>query len=584
MAKKYSLNPQPQLLKMYGFDKPLSRSPLILPFPGAMGVETPTGTVPNPMSQMYNQLLQFEEERALLYSLYDEMELDPTIYSYLEQLTEDATQRDARRGVTVWCESKNKDVERTINAMLAQTGLSDEMAQPIMRAIAKWGDDFEFVMAEAKEGVTRLIHYHPATISRVHDEYGRLRGFTPYQSEDSYTYGMQSSRAKNIELMSKPWDFLHFRRLGRSISRVYGTSMLYGARRIWRQVQMMEDKVALMRLLRQVDRYKHIVDTTGLGPVDADAKMEKYRRSIKRDFNFSPDQLDFASVYQLLAENEDLFIQKRKDDQSDIEVLAGTKGLDDLRDLEMFMDRMFGALRAPKGYFGFEGNANFERTPSQQDVRFAKQAGTLQRIFLTEVTRLAMMDLTYKGINPLLEENVFTLFMVPPSSLEELYRLETLDARVRSLETLARIGNTLNVDEAAWLEVVLSEFPLFTRAFTDTVVDALHRLRDTGQAGNTIAQEVFKDPQVRQALNEERKSSQVDWKMSSDNSSLRVPNDLNEMLGDDKRDKKDRAKLRKEFAEALEAAEKERAETEAAKAEAAKAKKESEEKREPALV
>jgi hypothetical protein len=577
VAKKYSLNPQPQLLKMYGFDKPMSRSPLILPFPGAMGVETPTGVVPNPMSQMYNQLLQFEEERALLYSLYDEMELDPTIYSYLEQLTEDATQRDARRGVTVWCESQNKDIERTVNAMLAQTGLSDEMAQPIMRSIAKWGDDFEFVMAEAKEGVTRLIHYHPATISRVHDEYGRLRGFTPYQSEDVYTYGVQASKAKNIELMSKPWDFLHFRRLGRSISRVYGTSMLYGARRVWRQVQMMEDKVALMRLLRQVDRYKHKIDTTGLGPVDADAKLEKYRRSVKRDFNFAPDQLDFASVYALIAENEDLFLTVRKDDQSDIELLAGTKGLDDLRDLEMFLDRMFGALRAPKGYFGFEGNANFERTPSQQDVRFAKQAGTLQRIFLTEVTRLAMMDLMYKGINPLLEENVFTLFMVPPSSLEELYRLETLDARVRSLETLARIGNTLNVDEASWLEVVLSEFPLFTRAFTDTVVDALHRLRATGATGTAVTQEVLKDEKVQQALNEERKSSSVDWKMSSNEESIRIPKDLAGLIEKDERDKDERVKFRNDFAEALEAAEKERAD----RVEAEKAKREESKEPEP---
>lgn len=551
MAKRFSLNPQPQILSLYGFDKPMSRTPLVLPFPGAMGVETPAGTIPNPMSQMYNQLLQFEEERALLYALYDEMELDPTIYSYLEQLSEDATQRDPSRGVVVWCESKNKDVERTVNSMLAQTGLSDEMAQPIIRAIAKYGEDFEFAMAEAKAGVTRLINYHPATISRVHDEYGRLRGFTPYQNEDLQNYGIQAGKAKNIQLMSMPWDFLHFRRLGRSVNRVYGTSMLYGARRVWRQVQMMEDKVALMRLQRNVDRYKHKVDVTGLGPVDADFKLEKYKKSIKRDFNFDPASLDFASVYTILAENEDLFIQVRKDDESDIEILNGTKGLDDLRDLEMFLERMFGALRAPKGYFGFEGNANFERSPSQQDVRFARQAGVLQNVFLKEVTRLAMIDLIYKGIDPLIEENVFTLYMMPPSSLEELYRLETLDARVRSLETLARIGGTLGVDQAAWLEVVLSEFPIFTKSFTETVIDALHRLRTTGVPPEQIAQEVMQDEKVRAALTEERKEQKVDWRVSSRDGAIQIPEDVKKLIDEDKRSQKDRAELNEKFAAAV---------------------------------
>lgn len=558
MAKKFSLNPQPQLLKLYGFDKPLSRSPLTLPFPGAMGVETPTGVVPNPMSQMYNQLLQFEEERALLYSLYDEMELDPTIYSFLEQLSEDATQRDSRRGVVVWCESKNKDIQHTVNAMLAETGLSDEMPQPMIRSIIKYGEDFEFIMAEAKEGVTRLINYHPATISRMHDEYGRVRGFTPYQSEDAYNYGIQTAKAKNIELMSKPWDFLHFRRLGRSVTRVYGTSMLFGARRVWRQVQMVEDKIALMRLLRQVDRYKHKLDVTGLGPVDADRKMEKYRRSIKRDFKFAPDQLDFASVYALIAENEDLFIQVRKDDNSDIDILSGTKGLDDLRDLEMFLDRMFGALRAPKAYFGMGGSANFERTPSQQDIRFAKQAGTLQRIFLSEVTRLAMIDLFYKGIDPLMEENVFTLYMEPPSSLEELYRLETLDARIRSLETLARIGNTLGVDEAAWLEVVLTEFPIFSQAFTETIIEALHELRATGKTGEGVMNEALKSKKVRKMIAEEGSNPKRDWKMSSDDPKVKVPQDVKSLIEGDKREKKERAKFNEEFADALRKADEER--------------------------
>jgi hypothetical protein len=551
VAKKFSLNPQPQLLGLYGFDKPLSRDPVRLPFPGALGVQ-PSSQSANPAATMYSRVLQFEEERGLLYTLFEEMELDPTIYGYLEQLSEDATQRDQRRGVVVWCESRNEDIEKIINAMLAQTGLSDETAQPIIRNIAKYGDNFEFIMAEAKEGVTRLIHYHPSSISRVHDEYGRLRGFVPYQPEELYNYGGYGTRAAELTNLSKPWDFLHFRRLGRSPTRVYGTSALYGARRIWRQVQMMEDKIALQRLLRNVDRYKHSVDVTGLGAVDAERKIERYKRGIKRDFNFDPSTMDFASVYSLIAEHEDLFIGRRKDDEANIEVLPGTKGMDDLRDLEMFLDRMFGALRAPKGYFGFEGGANFERSPSQQDVRFARQAGALQRIFLTEVTRLGMVHLTYRGIDPLMEDNIFTLYMVPPSYLEELYRLETLDARVRSLETLARVGNTLGVDEVTWLEVILLELPIFSRPFTEKVIEALRELSKRGET----AENLIDHPKVKRALEEERKSKNPDWKVSS--SSVVIPRDMIALLKGDERKADERVEFQRKFADSLEKAESER--------------------------
>lgn len=552
VVKKFTLSPEIDLLGLYGFDSPLSRRPLSLPFPGAMAVEAPQGTVPNPMSMMYNQLLQFEEERALLYALYDEMELDPTIFSFLEQLSEDATQRDARRGVVVWCESHNKDIEAVINAMLAETGLSDEMAQPIIRQLAKYGDEFEFILAEPKHGITRVINYHPATISRLHDEYGRLRGFTPYQADEVQNYGLQASKAKNIQLLSKPWDFLHFRKLGRSVRRVYGTSTLFGARRVWRQVQMMEDKTALMRLLRNPDRYKHKIDVTGLGAIDADMKIEKYKRSIKRDYKFDPNNLDFASVYTLLAENEDFFLQYRENEATDVEILPGTKSVDDMRDLEMFLDRMFGALRAPKGYFGLEGNANFERSPSQQDSRFARQAANLQRVFLSEITRLGMIHLRYRGINPLLEENSFTLFMVPPSSLEELYRLETFEARLRSMETLARIGNTMGVDEASWMETVLVDFPIFTKAFSDTVIQALKDLKGTKMPEGQATEALLDHPKIKQAINEE-KSNGIDSKVES--RSLNIPKDLMKMIEEDNRDPEARADYRAQFAEAMESIE-----------------------------
>lgn len=532
-------DPQAYVLRMFGFDEPLSKQPLQLPFPGALGVEVQTGRLANPIAQMYNQLLQFEEERALLYTLYDEMELDPTIYSYLEQLSEDATQRDSRQGVIVWAEAQSPEVEKMANEMLHETGLADDLPQPLIRHAAKYGDWWEFIVAEQGKGVTRLIPYHPATITRVHDEYGRLKGFTPYQTEDASYWGGQAYKVKDEQLLTKPWDFLHFRRMGRSHGRVYGTSVLYGARRIWRQVQMMEDKLALMRLLRLPNRYKYKVDVTGMGVIDGDRKMEKMRQSVKRDFRFDSNQRDFASVYNLLSEHEDLFIQTRKDDQTDVEVLSGVQGLDDIRDFEMFLNRMFGALRAPPAYFGFEGTANYERSPSQQDLRFARQAAGMQRVFLGETARLIMLHMIYKGVDPYTEENQFTLNMVPPSSLEELYRLEVMEARIRALDSMARIGTTVNIDSATWMQVILSELGVFSRSFTTTVLGAIRDLEKKGVPPEDVAQEALKSPVVQKALNEQREGKDVPWQVHS--KIIRLPNDLKDLIKADERTAADKA-------------------------------------------
>lgn len=537
-ARSFTFSPEPLLNKLFGFDRPLSRQPLRLPFPGAMGAEGKYGGQQSPIAQMYQRMLQFEEDRAALYRLYDEMELDPTIYAYLETLAEDATLRDPKSGRVAWVESKNADIERICNATMENLGLAHELPQPIIRDFAKYGDDYEFIIAEPGSGIVRLVSYHPATISRVHDEYNRLRGFAPYREENRYDTAPPVREPDNL---TKPWDFLHFRRTGKRDRWMYGTSVLYGARRVWRQVQMIEDKLALMRLLRQPSRYKHKIDVTGLSAIDAERKLERYRQRVKRDFRFNPEQQDFASMYTLLAEHEDIFVQTREKDQTDVEILQGLQGVDDIRDFEMFLRRMFGSLRAPPGYFGFEGQANFERSPSQQDLRFSRQVSSLQRMFLVEVGRMLKIDLTYRGIDPLLEENQFTLNMVPPSSLEELYRMEVMESRVRTLDSMLRVGTSLNLqNEAEWLEIVLTEFGAFSRSFTDAIIRSIKDLKGKGETED-LAQKAFSTATVQKALIMEQQNEDRDWKVKS--TGLLLPKDVQKQIADDKRTMSERMKV-----------------------------------------
>ena len=104
------------------------------------------------------------------------------------------------------------------------------------------------------------------------------------------------------------------------------------------------------------------------------------------------------------------------------------------------------------------------------------------------------------------------------------------------------------MDEVAWLEIVLTEFPIFTKAFTETVFDALKRLRGTGRGGQTTAQEVLSMPEVKKALEEDRNNH--DWQTSSADLKLRIPEDVRAMIAGDKRAEKERAEYNEKFQDA----------------------------------
>ena len=58
------------------------------------------------------------------------------------------------------------------------------------------------------------------------------------------------------------------------------------------------------------------------------------------------------------------------------------------------------------------------------------------------------------------------------------------------------------------MEVVLTEFPIFNQAFTDTIIDALHDLHSKGMEQPQITQEVMQHPKVKKALQAQEKQRQ----------------------------------------------------------------------------
>jgi len=391
---------------------------------------------------------QRQYTRLELYAIYREMDMDPLIMTVLDAYAEDATQRDFESGRTVWATAKNPEVRKIVTQCLERMEIED-VAFAIVRSMAKFGDEFERVVAAQNAGILHIRGYDPWDIARIEDEHGRLEAFSPCDAE---------GRPTNVQSNSVPfYKALHFRLRGIRRNDIYGGSILWGSREKWRQLQLIEDQIVMQRLLRRPDRLLILMDVGGMPLAEAYEACKEWEDRIYKEHNVDPVSGIFTSQGTPLHEARDLILPLGQDNNTRIENLPATTGNDLFRDFEIILGRLLGGLRMPKGYFGFEGAYEPNMSLGKQDVRFAKTATRIQRAFLGELVRACMIDLAFHNLDPFRDENAFDLHMAPVSAFAEIERAELLQMRVDLMDRLARLGEDMGFNKEAWIPYVLEE-------------------------------------------------------------------------------------------------------------------------------
>ena len=81
---------------------------------------------------------------------------------------------------------------------------------------------------------------------------------------------------------------------------------------------------------------------------------------------------------------------------TEIDSLSGMEfgGIDDI---EYLKNRMMAALKVPKAFIGYEEGVEGKATLAQQDIRFARSVERIQKIVLSELTKIAIVHLYAQG-------------------------------------------------------------------------------------------------------------------------------------------------------------------------------------------
>jgi len=375
-------------------------------------------------SQVYSNAMSAygTYDRMARYSDFSEMEYTPEIASALDIYSEEAVSAD-ESGKTLHIYSDNSKIQQLLHELFYDTLNVEFNMSSWVRNLVKYGDCFLFNDVHPKHGV---INAYPLPISEIERE----EGFDP---NDPMAVRFRWVTQGNQVLEN--WQVSHMRLLGNDAFLPYGSSVLEPARRIWRQMILLEDAMLVHRIVRAPDRRVFYIDVGNVPPEEVGNYMEQAQTSLKRSSIVDKQTGRVDLRYNPLSIDEDYFIPVRGGDSgTKIDNVGGQTIAGETQDVEYIQKKLFAALKIPKAYLGYDEGLGAKATLSQEDIRFSRTIARIQRTVLSEMNKIAIVHLYCNGFTSedLLD---FKLMLSNPSTIAQQQKLELYNSRFATAQS-----------------------------------------------------------------------------------------------------------------------------------------------------
>ena len=355
------------------------------------------------------------QRRAERYVDFDQMEYTPEIASTMDIYADEMTTYSSLRPMlNVKC--PNEEIAAVLDVLYDSVLNVQYNLFGWARTMCKYGDFFLYLDIDEKFGIKSVISLPPTEIERLEGLDSTNPNYVQYQWNSA---GMTFEN----------WQVAHFRILGNDKYAPYGTSILEPARRIWRQLTLMEDAMMAYRIIRSSERRLFKIDVGAVPPQEVEQYMQKIVTQLKRHsvVDSASGRVDLR--YNPMSIEEDYFIPIRPGSATDVTSLAGGSNTTAIDDIKYLRDKLFSALKIPQSYLTMgEGGEEDKTTLAQKDVRFARTIQRLQRVIVAELEKVGIIHLYTLGFrgDDLLS---FSLSLNNPSKIAELQEIEHWKAK-----------------------------------------------------------------------------------------------------------------------------------------------------------
>ena len=375
----------------------------------------------------YESAAAFQGSRLQLFRDYDMMDNDPIISSVMDIYADESTVKD-EFGQVLSIRSKNQQIQDILHNLFYDVLNVEFNLWPWVRNMAKYGDFFLFLDIDEKYGVVNVIPLSVYETIRVEGQDPGNPFSVKFKIENDFL-ALGKKEFDNYEIA-------HFRLLSDTNFLPYGKAMIEGGRRVWKQLQLMEDAMLIHRIMRAPDKRKVLVDIGNIPANEIDTHMQRIIDRMKKTPLVDPKTGDYNLRYNMMNITEDFYLPVRgKDSGTDIQNLPGLQ-FNAIEDIEYLRNKLMAAFKVPKSFLGYEEDNSGKASLAAQDVRFARTIERIQRIMVSELTKIAIIHLYVQGFT---DEDLidFELEMTSPSVIYEQEKLNLWKEKVGLAKDIA---------------------------------------------------------------------------------------------------------------------------------------------------
>tara|TARA_Y100001970_G_scaffold174556_2_gene213025 strand:+ start:1369 stop:3162 length:1794 start_codon:yes stop_codon:yes gene_type:complete len=366
-------------------------------------------------SKMQNA--SYDVQRIELFKDYELMDNDPILSSALDVYADESTVTNVE-GEILEVKSENVKIQEILTNLFNDILNVNFNLWSWIRNLVKYGDFYLQLDILDKHGVINVKPMSPYDVIRLEDH------------DPANPNLVQFTLQGDTKNLLENYEVAHFRLLSDSNFAPYGKAQIEGARKVFKQLNLMEDAMMIHRIMRAPERRVFKIDIGNIPPNEVDNFMNKIMDKIKKIPVIDQKTGDYNLRYNIHSVTEDFFLPVRGSDSgTSIEPLQGLQNEGAIEDIEYLRNKMMASLRIPKAFLGYEEGVGSKATLAAEDVRFARTIERVQKIVVSELAKIAIVHLYTQGFNDAELLN-FELKLNTPSTIHEQEKLELLSNKI----------------------------------------------------------------------------------------------------------------------------------------------------------
>ena len=392
----------------------------------------------------YNDQLYAQQMRLGLFRDYESMDTDSIIASALDIYSDESTMKN-EYGKVLNITTDNNQIHDILHNLFYDILNIEFNLWPWVRNMNKYGDFFLQLEVTEKYGITNVTPMSAYDVARMEGHEPDNPQLVQFMLTPQGDASRHSSKKQDSKIFEN-YEVAHFRLLSDSNYVPYGRSMLEAGRKVWKQLTLMEDAMLIHRIMRAPEKRIFKIDIGNIPPAEVDNYMQQLINKMKKTPYIDQNSGEYNLKFNMMNMMEDFYLPVRGGDSgTQIESLPGMQ-YETTEDIEYLKNRLLAALHVPKAFLGYEEGLGSKATLAAEDVRFARTIERVQRILVSELTKVAVVHLYSQGYSDAELVN-FELKLTNPSTIYEQEKLELWGNKVN----IARDMKDANLMSTEWV-------------------------------------------------------------------------------------------------------------------------------------